>query len=61
MAFVDNIDDPKLGKEPCPNDWRVWIHCPNLKHVDNDTDMNGEWHKCAKCGRMEYADYDEMR
>lgn len=64
MAFADSKNNPLLAdKEPnCSpeNDWRVWTECPNLKEVE-DGNMNGEWYKCEKCGRLEFADYDEMR
>jgi len=61
MAFAGSEDNPELGEENCPDNWRVWVHCPNLKRWDGDTDMSGEWYKCEKCGRIEFADYDEMR
>lgn len=61
MAFAGSKDDPEIGKETCPENWRVWVHCPNLKPMENDADMSGDWYKCEKCGRMEFADYDEMR
>jgi hypothetical protein len=65
MAFYDWGNKPELADlEPnCTpeNNWRVWVHCPNLKHIKNDTDPNGEWYKCKKCGRIEFADYDETR
>ena len=61
MAFVDRQNDPTLGKETCPDDWRVWVNCPNLKRMKDDHTLDGEWYKCEKCGRTEYADYEEMR
>ncbi len=60
MAFVGSEDDPSVGIVACPSDWRVWVNCPNLKHVDGETDMSGEWYKCEKCGRIEFASYEDM-
>lgn len=65
MAFLDWEEKPELAdKEPnCSpeNNWREWVHCPNMKRKEGDTDMTGEWYECKKCGRIEFADYEDMK
>lgn len=64
MAFLDWENNPELAdKDPScsPDDnWRVWVHCPNLKPKENDRDMSGEHFVCKKCGRTEIFDYDSV-
>lgn len=58
MSFAEFEENPEIGKVDCPNDWRVWAYCPNLKFTDQR--MNGEKYECKKCGRTEFFNYDEI-
>ena len=64
MAFEGHKNNPNLTIEDCKaskDNWRVWATCQNLKYDDKCTSMSHETYRCAICGRVEYADYDDMR
>lgn len=60
MSLHSWNEDNTLGAEPCKTDRESW-QCPNMKAVENDTDMNYEHYSCKLCGRRVALDYDEMR
>jgi hypothetical protein len=65
MSFAGhgNGNDDRDPNLVCAKDanWRLWIHCQNLTMDKNDISFDSERYVCEKCGRVEYAYYDEMQ